>query len=873
MKKTPQPSRITILNVNDDNAVRYAIGRVLRRAEFEVVEAATGEEALRLAREHPDLIILDAQLPDITGFEVCQQLKADPATSSIPVLYLSAVYLDDQHRAEGLDGGADGYLTAPVEPSVLVSTVRMLLRVRQAEADARMVARQWQTTFDAIGDAVSIIDLEGRILHCNEAMVRLVQKPPNEIVGNTCWELVHGTSEPIRECPIVRMRETGCRETGYLPLGDQWFDITVDPLLDEERNLAGAVHIITDITERKQIEEMLHENQRQLVTLMGNLPGMAYRCSNEPGWAMDFVSEGCIALTGYTPAELTDTDLLLYGNLIHPKDRAMVWEIVQKAVQAGKPFVVEYRLYDKKGREKWVWEQGQAVGESNDGTAVLEGFISDITERKRGEETLRESEHNLLEAQRITHIGSWVWNLDTGEVVCSDEMLRIWGYRPEKGILTIQEVMQRTHPNDRDRVRKALERAVEDGVRYEAEFRVVLPNGNERIVHGVGQMEQGSKGQPSVLRGTGQDVTERKRAEKKLQEYSERLERMVEERTAALQESEEKTKAQYKGIPIPTYTWQKVGKDLVLVDYNDAADTITQGKVADFTGVKLSEMYRDTPEIQEDILKCMAQKTTIEREMLYRFQGTGESRYLAVKYAFVPPDLVLVHTEDVTERTQAENLARVQRDLGLALSTAHGLENTLGICVEAALNISEMDCGGVYLLDSVSGDLDLAFHTGLPADLVASSSHYSADSANARVVTQGKPVYTHHQKLGVPLDEMRQREGLRAIAVIPVWHEDRAIACLNVASHTLDEVPDHARAALETIATQIGNAITRARAEEEAKKRTAELQKFVNLMAGREIRMAGLKDVIRKLRAQLEEAGLKPVADDPLLTGREDSDD
>jgi signal transduction histidine kinase len=126
------------------------------------------------------------------------------------------------------------------------------------------------------------------------------------------------------------------------------------------------------------------------------------------------------------------------------------------------------------------------------------------------------------------------------------------------------------------------------------------------------------------------------------------------DRAVKLKKSEERLKAQYKGIPVPTYTWQRVGEDFVFVDYNDAAAAITQGNVANFLGVKASEMYRDRPKIWEELSRCFAEKTSIEREMLYRFEATGESKYLVVKYAFVPPDLVLTHTEDITERKRAE---------------------------------------------------------------------------------------------------------------------------------------------------------------------------------------------------------------------------
>jgi len=128
----------TIINVDDYGPARYARTKVLAQAGFNVKEAATGQEALRLASElKPGLVILDVNLPDMNGFEVCQRLKKNPATSSIIVMHLTASSTSPGSMVDGLNCGADSYLTEPIEPAVLVATVQALLRARQAEEALR----------------------------------------------------------------------------------------------------------------------------------------------------------------------------------------------------------------------------------------------------------------------------------------------------------------------------------------------------------------------------------------------------------------------------------------------------------------------------------------------------------------------------------------------------------------------------------------------------------------------------------------------------------------------------------------------------------------------------------------------------------------
>jgi two-component sensor histidine kinase len=127
-----------ILNVDDNEPGRYATTRILNRAGFQVLEAGTGKEALRLARSaSPQLVVLDVNLPDMSGIDVCRQLKTDPDTASIMVLQVSATNIALLDRVSSLSAGADSFLVEPVEPEELEAVARSLLRLHRVEAELR----------------------------------------------------------------------------------------------------------------------------------------------------------------------------------------------------------------------------------------------------------------------------------------------------------------------------------------------------------------------------------------------------------------------------------------------------------------------------------------------------------------------------------------------------------------------------------------------------------------------------------------------------------------------------------------------------------------------------------------------------------------
>ncbi len=168
---------------------------------------------------------------------------------------------------------------------------------------------------------------------------------------------------------------------------------------------------------------------------------------------------------------------------------------------------------------------------------------------------------------------------------------------------------------------------------------------------------------------------------------------------------------------------------------------------------------------------------------------------------------------DITERRRMEDLALAQRDLAMNLTEMTQLDEAMKLCLDTALNVAGMDCGAVYLVEEKSGALYLVSWRDLSPEFVEAARSYPSDSLNVRLVQRGEPVYKTHVTFDLPLDEVRRREGLRGLGVIPIQHQGQVIGCLNVASRRVDEVPLHARAALETIGAQMGTVIRRFQAE------------------------------------------------------------
>lgn len=277
-----------------------------------------------------------------------------------------------------------------------------------------------------------------------------------------------------------------------------------------------------DIVLRKRAEQALRESERKLSTLLSNLIGFAYRCLNDENWSMTFVSNGCMAITGYPPEDLVGNRALAYNDLIHPSDRKMVWETIQNALKAQAPFQIEYRMITRAGIEKWVWEQGRGIFEEGE-LKALEGFITDVTDRNRAEQALRESEERFRTVADFTYDLEYWMDENQRLVYISPSCERLTGYDRNEFIRNPALFETIVHPDDRplyDHHR------VEEFNRLDADsldFRIITADGRERWVSHTCQSVHDRDGKPRGRRISVRDISERVKSAEKIRQQMDDL--------------------------------------------------------------------------------------------------------------------------------------------------------------------------------------------------------------------------------------------------------------------------------------------------------------------------------------------------------------
>jgi PAS domain S-box-containing protein len=388
-----------------------------------------------------------------------------------------------------------------------------------------MIEEHYRLLVERAVDAILNIDENGKILIVNPATTTIFGYESSELIGQPLTLLMPESSrEPCKESmqPYVgtgqrhldwqRVESIGLRKNG------EEFPLAVS--FGEVRKEGHSIFtgFIRDITERKRAEEAIRESEDRYRDLVEHSTDLI--CTYTLQGRLLSVNELPAKLLGYSREEVLNKPM---RDFLPPEARAQFDESLLNIQRDG--FVKGLMVVLTKTGERRIWEYHNTLRTDGVSAPIVRGIAHDVTERKRLEEALRRSEAYLEATQKISGVGSWVWNTSTGEIVYwSQENYRIWRI---EGAITFEKAVERIHPEDRPVHTQAVERAIREKTDFEQNFRIVLPDGSIRFIHSIGRRVISKRNGHVEWIGAHIDVTERKRADEKLRQAQARIESVL----------------------------------------------------------------------------------------------------------------------------------------------------------------------------------------------------------------------------------------------------------------------------------------------------------------------------------------------------------
>ncbi|MFZ4546895.1 MAG: PAS domain S-box protein, partial [Bacteroidales bacterium] len=304
-----------------------------------------------------------------------------------------------------------------------------------------------------------------------------------------------------------------------------WYDNYYSAIKDADGNIIGLSVFVIDVTSRRFAEEELRLSKTAVSSLLGNLRGMVYSCSNDKYWSMEFVSEGSLELTGYLNEEFTSKKTILFNEIILPDDREYVWQTIQDAIKEKAHYELEYQIVTKNGSVKNVWERGLGIFNADGSLNHLEGFIADISRQKQSEEALQQAEYKYRYLLENSGIGIGLYSLEGEILLFNSKALQNLGGKLEDYVgKTIAEAFgQKTASEYFSRI-KDLGKA-NKSVEYEDS--VPLATGNFWFLSNY-TLIKGIDGKILGVQVISHDISERKKAEQEIQKLGKHYQALIE---------------------------------------------------------------------------------------------------------------------------------------------------------------------------------------------------------------------------------------------------------------------------------------------------------------------------------------------------------
>ena len=382
-----------ILVVDDDPELLLITSMVLSRGGYEVIEASFGKDALELVRQaRPVLVLLDVMLPDMSGLDICKQIKADPDLRSTLVVLLSGVSTSSEAQTSGLDLGADGYIVKPIPNKELLARVHSLVRIRQAEEALKISETQYRRLFETAQDGILILDADtGRITDVNPFLTAMLGYSHEAFIGKKLWEI--GAFEDVKASKVAfsELQSKGYVRYEDLPLETRdGRQIAVEFVSNvytvDHRNVIQCN--IRDITERKRADQKVRLASEEWEATFNSITDLV--SIHDKDFRVVKVNRAFSETLGKTPDELIGRKCY---QLIHGSDEPWLVCPHRQAMERREPVTEEFweprlQKYLLVSCSPLVNDAGDVIGSAH--------TARDITLRRRAEEALKRA-HDELE--------------------------------------------------------------------------------------------------------------------------------------------------------------------------------------------------------------------------------------------------------------------------------------------------------------------------------------------------------------------------------------------------------------------------------------------------------------------------------------------
>ncbi len=391
-----------------------------------------------------------------------------------------------------------------------------------------------ETVLNRLTDIFFVFDLQGRFLHWNDRLTEVTGYSDEEIASMTPMDFFVQEDYDRIDSAISKIVESGdateivrirTRDGELLP-----YEFTGSMVAREDGSPRYVCGIARDVSQRRHSERALRERQQALSNLIRNLPGVVYRYRNEAGFPVEFMSDGCTSLSGYSRERLESGEISWAGDVIHPEDRERIETSVRETLETGEQYQITYRIRTADEETRWIWEQGGAVDDPDGSVEYLDGYLTEVTDVIEIEEELRREKaftESALDAQP-----------DLFYVFAPDGTLLRWNDRFNEVSGYTDEEIETMHPvdfvesEDVPAILRAIERVATEGETVSLKATLVSKDGEHvpyeftgSVIKDVTEPIYDTNEYEVYICGTGRDISQRVTAEREREEAIDELER------------------------------------------------------------------------------------------------------------------------------------------------------------------------------------------------------------------------------------------------------------------------------------------------------------------------------------------------------------